>query len=67
MGSSRAIWIPKEFIDARRLADSVELSIVDGDLVVTPSDRHCIRIGTLPSTELVDPETRIGFDASAWA
>jgi antitoxin MazE len=73
VGNSRGIRIPKHLIDECRLGDRVELSVVDGTLVVKPAvhvrqdwDSAFQRMSEVGDDVLLDAETPTQFDAQEW-
>jgi antitoxin MazE len=74
IGNSRGIRIPKSVIDECRLGETVELSVVDGSLLVRPAtaprqgwDAAFEQIDELADDDvLLDPETQTEFDAMEW-
>jgi antitoxin MazE len=73
IGNSRGIRIPKSLIDECHLGDTVELSVVDGSLVVRPAaaprqgwDAAFERMAEAGDDTLVDPEIPTEFDTTEW-
>jgi len=73
IGNSRGIRIPKSLIDECHLVDSVELSVVDGSLVVraAPAPRYdwdeaFERMAEVGDDALLDAEIQTEFDAAEW-
>jgi antitoxin MazE len=73
IGNSRGIRIPKSLIDECHLEDTVELSVVDGSLVVRPAPRArqgweaaFERMAEMGEGQLLDPEILNEFDSSEW-
>ncbi len=73
IGNSRGIRIPRALIDEAQLGQTVELSVVDGALVVRSAARA--RDGWEAAFEqmvaagedaLIDPETPTKFDEVEW-
>lgn len=73
IGHSRGIRIPKSLIDECHLGDTVELSVVDGSLLVRPVtaprqdwDHAFEQMAEAGDDGLLDPETQTEFDATEW-
>jgi antitoxin MazE len=73
IGNSRGIRIPKSLIDACHLGDAVELSVVDGALVVRQEavarqdwDAVFKQLADSDADALLDPETPTEFDSAEW-
>jgi antitoxin MazE len=73
IGNSRGIRIPKSLIDECHLGDTVELSVVDGSLLVRPAtvprqtwDDAFERMAEAGDDIVLDPETQTDFDATEW-
>jgi antitoxin MazE len=73
IGNSRGIRIPKSLIDECHLEDAVELSVVDGSLVVRPApkaregwDAAFERMAEHGDDSLLDPDISSEFDATEW-
>jgi antitoxin MazE len=72
IGNSRGIRIPKSLIDECNLGDTVELSVVDGSLVVRATvprqgwDAAFERMAQAGDDSLLDSETPTEFDATDW-
>ena len=73
IGNSRGVRIPKSLIDECHLGDTVELSVVDGALVIRAAtvprrdwDAEFARMAEAGDDRLVDPDTETEFDATEW-
>ena len=73
IGNSRGIRIPKSLIDECKLGDIVELSVVDGSLVVRRAsapregwDAAFQRMSDAGDDVLMDAETPTDFDEAEW-
>jgi antitoxin MazE len=73
VGNSRGVRIPKHLIDECRLGDTVELSVVDGTLVIRPAvvarqnwDAAFARMASANEDALLDPETPTDFEGEEW-
>jgi antitoxin MazE len=73
IGNSRGVRIPKSLIDECHLGDTVELSVVDGSLVIRPAtmprhdwDAEFERMAKAGDDRLFEPETETEFDAMEW-
>ena len=75
IGNSRGIRIPKSIIDECQLGETVELSVVDGSLVVRSASASVPRHGWDAAFKhmsgadedvLLDSETSTHFDATEW-
>jgi len=73
IGNSRGIRIPKSLIDECHLGDVVELSVVEGSLVVRPAispregwDDAFKRISEAGDDTLTDLDSPTEFDATEW-
>jgi antitoxin MazE len=73
IGNSRGIRIPKSLIGECHLEDAVELSVVDGSLVVRPAPQSSPGLGCRFGADggkgddsLLDPDTSDEFDATEW-
>jgi len=73
IGNSRGIRIPKSLIDECHLGDSVELSVVDGALVVRATsaprqnwDAAFKQMADTGDDVLLHPDTPTEFDATEW-
>ncbi len=73
IGNSRGIRIPKSLIDECKLVDIVELSVVDGSLVVRPAskpregwDAAFKQMSEAGEDALLDPDLPTEFDEAEW-
>jgi antitoxin MazE len=73
IGNSRGIRIPRALIEECHLGEMVELSVVQGTLVVRPAarprqewDAGFTQLADVGDDALLDPETPTDFDAAEW-
>ena len=73
VGNSRGIRIPRSLIDEARLGEAVDLSVVDGALVVRAAARArggweaaFAQMAAAGEDGLIDAETPTEFDEAEW-
>jgi antitoxin MazE len=73
IGNSRGIRIPRALIDEAQLGETVELSVVDGALVVRSAararqdwDAAFEQMAEAGEDSLIDPQTPTDFDKAGW-